>query len=140
MDGGQAQIIEQGVLTAPDVDSSCWPAGPAAARSGRAARVTRRTLSRDAAFGTAGGGGAACGAVRQMMLRAGRRLELGRTNPHGLRHEFATAVLGATNGNTVIARDAGGWASARTVGATYGHTDLHDPAFNAALDRIWNDS
>ncbi|WP_240797399.1 tyrosine-type recombinase/integrase [Streptomyces sp. F001] len=78
--------------------------------------------------------------VRQMMGRAGRRLGLGRTNPHGLRHEFATAVLDATNGNMVIARDAGGWASAKTVEETYGHTDLHSPVFMAALDQVWGES
>jgi integrase len=78
--------------------------------------------------------------VRQMMGRAGRRLGLGRTNPHGWRHEFATAVLDASNGNTVYARDAGGWASAKTVEEIYGHADLHDPKFMAALDRVWGES
>ncbi len=78
--------------------------------------------------------------ARQMMGRAGRRLGLGRTNPHGFRHEFATAVLDASNGNTVIVRDAGGWASAKTVEETYAHTDLHDPLFTAALNRVWGES
>jgi integrase len=45
--------------------------------------------------------------VRQMMGRAGQRLGLGRTNPHAMRHGFATAVLDASNGNIMIARDAG---------------------------------
>jgi integrase len=78
--------------------------------------------------------------VRQMMGRAGRRLGLGRTNPHAMRHGFANAVLDASNGNIVFARDAGGWASATTVEETYGHADLHDPAFMAALDRVWGES
>ncbi len=78
--------------------------------------------------------------VRQMMGRAGRRLGLGRTNPHAMRHGFANAVLDASNGNIVFARDAGGWASATTVEETYGHADLHDPAFMTALDRVWGES
>ena len=48
--------------------------------------------------------------------------------------------LDASNGNTLFARDAGGWASAKTVEETYGHTDLHDPKFMAALDRVWGGS
>lgn len=78
--------------------------------------------------------------VRQMMGRAGRRLGLGRTNPHGLRHEFATAVLDASNGNTTFAKEAGGWASSKTVEETYGHTDLHDPKFEAALGKVWGEA
>jgi len=78
--------------------------------------------------------------VRQMMGRAGRQLGLGRTNPHAMRHGFATAVLDASNGNIMIARDAGGWASATTVEAIYGHADPHDPVFAAALDRVWGES
>ena len=78
--------------------------------------------------------------VRQMMGRAGRRLGLGRTNPHVMRHGFANAVLDASNGNALFARDAGGWAPATTVEETYGHTDLHDPVFMAALDRAWGES
>lgn len=74
-----------------------------------------------------------------MMGRAGRRLGLGRTNPHAMRHGFATAVLDASNGNIMIARDAGGWASATTVEAIYGHADPHDPVFAAALDRVWGE-
>jgi hypothetical protein len=46
----------------------------------------------------------------------------------------------SSNGNIVFARDAGGWASATTVEETYGHADLHDPAFMAALDRVWGES
>lgn len=51
-------------------------------------------------------------AARGMLRRAGVRLELGRIHPHACRHWFATNVLDASGGNTVIARDAGGWASA----------------------------
>ena len=36
---------------------------------------------------------------------------------HQFRHSFATAVLDASGGNLLIARDAGGWASATTVDA-----------------------
>jgi len=53
------------------------------------------------------------------------------------RHTFATAVLDATGGNLLVARQAGGWASARTVEDVYGHPDLHDPVFTAALARVW---
>lgn len=79
-------------------------------------------------------------AVRAVMGRAGNSLGLGRTNPHGWRHQFATTVLEVSDGNTVMARDAGGWASATTVEQIYGHTDLHDPKFMAALDRVWGES
>jgi len=72
-----------------------------------------------------------------MLRRAGVRLELGRVNPHSFRHAFASGVLDASGGNTVIARDAGGWASAATVDQTYGHVDIHDPAFSAALTAVW---
>jgi len=46
-------------------------------------------------------------------------------------------VLDASGGNLLIARDAGGWASAATVDAVYGHADIHDPAFEAALMKVW---
>ena len=42
-------------------------------------------------------------------------------------------MLDAAGGNAVIARDAGGWASAATVEEVYGHADVHDPLFAAAL-------
>ena len=38
--------------------------------------------------------------------------------PHAFRHTFASAVLDAADGNTLIARDAGGWASATTGNRT----------------------
>ena len=76
-------------------------------------------------------------AARGMLRRAGMRAGLGRVRPHAFRHSFATAVLDASGGNLLIARDAGGWASATVVDETYGHADLHDPAFDAALRRAW---
>jgi len=76
-------------------------------------------------------------AARGMLRRAGARAGLGRVRPHAFRHSFATAVLDASGGNLVITRDAGGWASATVVDETYGHADVHDPAFDAALRRVW---
>jgi integrase len=76
-------------------------------------------------------------AARSMLRRAGRRAGVGRVVPHQFRHSFATAVLDASGGNLLIARDAGGWASAATVDAVYGHADIHDPAFEAALLKVW---
>jgi hypothetical protein len=46
----------------------------------------------------------------------------------------------AAGGNLLIARDAGGWASAATVDEVYGHVDVHDPAFDAALRTVWCDA
>jgi integrase len=57
-----------------------------------------------------------------------------------MRHGFATAVLEASNGNATFAKEAGGWASTKTVEETYGHTDLHDRKFMAALDQVWGES
>ena len=45
----------------------------------------------------------------------------------------------ASGGNLVIARDAGGWASAAMVNEVYGHVDVHDPAFDAALRAVWGE-
>lgn len=78
-------------------------------------------------------------AARGMLRRAGVRAGLGRVRPHAFRHFFATAVLDASGGNLVIARDAGGWSSTTVVGETYAHADLHDPVFDAALRRVWGD-
>ena len=77
--------------------------------------------------------------VRGMLRRAGIREELGRIRPHEWRHGFATNVLDAAGGNALIARDAGGWASAATVEQIYGHADVHDPVFAAALAHVWNE-
>ena len=76
-------------------------------------------------------------AVRGMLARVGSRAKLGEVRPHSFRHQFATDVLRASGGNSVIARDAGGWASATTVEQVYGHVDVDDPAFAAALDHVW---
>jgi len=79
-------------------------------------------------------------AARGMLRRAGTRAGLGRVRPHAFRHVFASAVLDASGGNLLITRDAGGWASATVVDETYGHADLHDPAFDAALRRAWGEA
>lgn len=76
-------------------------------------------------------------AARGMLRRAGRRSGLGRVKPHAFRHSFASAVLDASDGNLLVARDAGGWASTTVVDETYSHADLHDPAFAAALAKVW---
>ena len=82
----------------------------------------------------------AADAARGMLRRAGERAGVGRVRPHAFRHSFASAVLDASGGNLLIARDAGGWASATVVDETYGHADLHDPAFDAALRRAWGEA
>ena len=47
-------------------------------------------------------------------------------------------VFGDAGGNWGCGvRDAGGWASATVVSETYAHADVHDPAFDAALRRVW---
>jgi integrase len=76
-------------------------------------------------------------AARRMLSRAGQRAGLGAIRPHMFRHSFASAVLDASGGNVVIAREAGGWASAAMVDEVYGHADIHDPAFDAALRTVW---
>ncbi|WP_211241197.1 tyrosine-type recombinase/integrase [Pseudonocardia spinosispora] len=75
--------------------------------------------------------------ARRMLARAGERAGLGLVKPHAFRHSFTSAVLDAAYGNLLIARDAGGWASAATVDEVYGHVDVHDPAFDAALRTVW---
>jgi integrase len=78
--------------------------------------------------------------VRRMLGRAGERAGLGLVRPHAFRHTFTSAVLDASDGNLLIARDAGGWASATMVDEVYGHVDVHDPAFDAALRAVWGDA
>jgi|GEM_PF-3172754 integrase len=56
------------------------------------------------------------------------------------RHTFTSAVLDASGGNLLIARDAGGWASAAMVDEVYGHVDVHDPKFDAALRTVWGEA
>ncbi|MFE7803822.1 tyrosine-type recombinase/integrase [Streptomyces sp. NPDC057430] len=75
--------------------------------------------------------------ARRMLGRAGKRAGLGLVKPHAFRHSFTSAVLEAADGNTLIARDAGGWASAAMVDEVYGHVDVHDPVFDAALRTVW---
>jgi integrase len=60
--------------------------------------------------------------------------------PHAFRHSFTSAVLDAADGNLLIARDAGGWASAATVDEVYGHVDIHGPAFDSALRAVWGET
>lgn len=78
--------------------------------------------------------------ARRMLGRAGKRVGLGVVKPHAFRHTFTSAVLDAADGNLLIARDAGGWASAATVDEVYGHVDVHDPAFDAALRAVWGET
>lgn len=76
-------------------------------------------------------------AARGVIKRASRRLGLSPVRPHAFRHGFATDVLDASGGNALIARDAGGWASAATVEQVYGHVGIDDPVLAAALDHVW---
>jgi integrase len=78
--------------------------------------------------------------ARRMLARAGKRAGLGVVKPHSFRHSFTSAVLDASGGNLMIARDAGGWASAAMVDEVYGHVDVHDPAFDAALRTVWGEA
>ena len=48
-------------------------------------------------------------------------------------------MLDASRGNVLIARDAGGWASATIVDEIYGHVDVHDPVFDEALRTVWGE-
>lgn len=77
--------------------------------------------------------------ARRMLARAGKRAGLGVVKPHAFRHSFTSAVLDASQGNLLIARDAGGWASAVMVDEVYGHVDVHDPAFDTALRTVWGE-
>jgi integrase len=79
-------------------------------------------------------------AARGMLARAGKRSGLGLIRPHTFRHSFTSAVLDASGGNLVIARDAGGWASAAMVDEIYGHVDVHDPKFDKALRTAWGEA
>jgi integrase len=79
-------------------------------------------------------------AARRMLGRAGTRASLGVGKPHAFRHSFTSAVLDAAEGNLLIARDAGGWASAAMVDEIYGHVDIHNPAFDTALRAVWGET
>jgi integrase len=78
--------------------------------------------------------------ARRMLGRAGIRAGLGIVKPHAFRHSFTSAVLDASDGNLLIARDAGGWTSTAMVDEVYGHVDVHDPAFDAALRAVWGEA
>lgn len=75
--------------------------------------------------------------VRAVLRGVGERAGLGRIRPHAFRHTFATSVLDASNGNLLIARDAGGWSSTVVVDEIYAHANVQDPAFVAALHKVW---
>ena len=79
-------------------------------------------------------------AARRMLGRAAARAGLGLIRPHAFRHSFTSAVLDACGGNLLIARDAGGWATTAMVDEIYGHVDVHDPAFDAALRTVWGEA
>lgn len=77
-------------------------------------------------------------AARGMLRRAGHRAGLpGRIRPQAFRHQFTNDVMDASGGDTLVAKTAGNWASARMVDEVYGHPDLHSPRFQAALDAVW---
>jgi len=78
--------------------------------------------------------------ARRMLGRAGDRAGLGLVRPHAFRHTFTSAVLDASGGNLLVARDAGGWASTAMVDEVYGHVDVHDPAFDGALRTVWGET
>ncbi|MFE2940754.1 tyrosine-type recombinase/integrase [Streptomyces sp. NPDC059255] len=78
--------------------------------------------------------------ARKMVARAGIRAALGRIRPHMFRHSFANSVLDASNGNLVVTRDAGGWASVEVVDEIYAHVDINDPVFDAALRTAWGEA
>jgi integrase len=90
--------------------------------------------------GTSAGRPWAPAGARRVLARAGNRAGLGPVKPHAFRHSFTSAVLDAAGGNLLIARDAGGWASAAMVDEVYGHVDVHDPAFDAALRAVWGET
>lgn len=77
--------------------------------------------------------------ARKMLKRAGFRAGLGLVRPHMFRHTWANAVLDAADGNLVIVRDAGGWASTQTVDEIYAHVDVNDPGFSSALLTAWGE-
>jgi integrase len=81
-----------------------------------------------------------CDSARKLLRRASERLGLGLVRPHQLRHDFGSGVLHASGGNSLIARDAGGWASAKTVEEIYGHTDVDDPVLARALSTVWGET
>ncbi|MFJ2810567.1 tyrosine-type recombinase/integrase [Kitasatospora sp. NPDC087271] len=79
--------------------------------------------------------------ARGMLRRAGRRAGLpGRIKPHAFRHTTTSQILDASGNDPMVAKVAGNWASARMVEDVYGHPDLHDPKFQAALQTVWGEA
>ncbi|UXY25992.1 tyrosine-type recombinase/integrase [Streptomyces sp. HUAS TT20] len=79
-------------------------------------------------------------AARGMLRRAGRRAGLpGRIRPHSFRHSFTSAILDASGNDLYVAKEAGNWASVRTVDEVYGHPDQHSPEFIQALRAVWGE-
>ena len=77
--------------------------------------------------------------ARNMLRRAGIRVELGKILPKEFRHTFTDDVLDASGGKSMVAKKAGGWKSAAMVDQVYGHPDIHDDVFGAALERAWGE-
>ncbi|MFD0719135.1 tyrosine-type recombinase/integrase [Streptomyces globosus] len=79
-------------------------------------------------------------AARGMLRRAGHRAELpGRIKPQAFRHQITNDVLDHADGNPMVAKVVGNWASAQMVDEVYGHPDLHSPEFVDALETIWGE-
>src|SRR5260370_35981270 len=71
--------------------------------------------------------------ARRMLGRAGERAGLGRVKPHAFRHSFTNAVLDASGGDLLIARDAGGGGSPAGVDEIYAHARVPPAAPDDAL-------
>jgi integrase len=79
-------------------------------------------------------------AARGMLRRAGERAELpGRIKPHSFRHTTTSNILDVTRNDTLVAKEAGNWASVQTVEDVYGHPDMHSPEFISALKSVWGE-
>ncbi|MEY9839362.1 integrase [Streptacidiphilus sp. EB103A] len=79
-------------------------------------------------------------AARGVLKRAGGRADLpGRITPKAFRHQFTNDVMDASDGDPLVAKAAGNWASAKMVDEVYGHPDLHSPEFGAALKSVWGE-
>lgn len=79
-------------------------------------------------------------AARGMLRRAGGRAALpGRITPKAFRHQFTNDVMDVSDGDPLVAKAAGNWASAKMVDEVYGHPDLHSPEFSAALKSVWGE-
>ncbi|GHC73054.1 tyrosine-type recombinase/integrase [Streptomyces cinnamoneus] len=79
-------------------------------------------------------------AARGMLRRASRRAQLpGRITPKAFRHQLTNDVLDASDGDPLVAKAAGNWASMQMVDEVYGHPDLHSPQFADALTSVWGE-